>query len=540
MQSNGGYVPSSRADAQAHRLLLSGPTAAVTGTVALGARYGIGGLISLDMGGTSLDVCLVRDGVVPVTRMQSVDDHPVLCSAVEIVTAGAAGGSIAYTDQTGRLHVGPESSGARPGPAAYGLGGQRATVTDAHVATGILPADLDLAGGLKLDAAAARAAVRRLADALALAEDETALGIVAITCAHVTATIGAYRSSAASTPAITRLSRSGARARCTPGLYCASSSSAAPSSPPIPGSSPRPGWSPRTCGSTSRAPSCAGTSPRQCVSSAAGSTPPPAAAGQLRTDGVRRVPDPGHGEPRLPLPRPGLRPPRDVPRITRRARRLPPAVPGPPPAHLRLRRPCRAGGDRHGPAVGIRRLRPPRAGPAAAGSRTPVRAALLGKAPARLPGGPGARICRSTSAIGCARATACWARRSSTRWTPPRWCWTARRPTSTSLAACGSEERTGDRRRGCAQVRARPGGSIRSPSNCCTRPWTPRHARWGRCSSTPATARSSARWTTSAARSSVPTATSWRRPTSYRRSSGAMSLVVKSIIEPVGCRVPSR
>ena len=189
MQSNGGYVPSSRADAQAHRLLLSGPTAAVTGTLALGARYGIGGLISLDMGGTSLDVCLVHDGVVPVTRMQSVDDHPVLCSAVEIVTAGAAGGSIAYTDQAGRLHVGPESSGARPGPAAYGLGGQQATVTDAHVATGILPADLDLADGLKLDAAAARAAVRRLADALAMAEDETALGIIAITCAHVTATI---------------------------------------------------------------------------------------------------------------------------------------------------------------------------------------------------------------------------------------------------------------------------------------------------------------------------------------------------------------
>lgn len=189
MQSNGGYVPSSRADAEAHRLLLSGPTAAVTGTLGLGARYGIGGLISLDMGGTSLDVCLVREGTAPMTRVQSVDNHPVLCSAVEIVTAGAAGGSIAYTDRTGRLHVGPESSGARPGPAAYGLGGQAATVTDAHVATGILPADLALADGLKLDADAARSAVRRLAAALAIAEDETALGIIAITCAHVTATI---------------------------------------------------------------------------------------------------------------------------------------------------------------------------------------------------------------------------------------------------------------------------------------------------------------------------------------------------------------
>ena len=189
MQSNGGYVPSSRADAEAHRLLLSGPTAAVTGTLALGARYGLGRLISLDMGGTSLDVCLVRDGAVPVTRVQSVDHHPVLCSAVEIVTAGAAGGSIAHTDPAGRLHVGPRSAGARPGPAAYGLGGQDATVTDAHVAAGILPADLDLADGLKLDRTAARGAVRRLADALAMAEDDTALGVIAITSAHVTATI---------------------------------------------------------------------------------------------------------------------------------------------------------------------------------------------------------------------------------------------------------------------------------------------------------------------------------------------------------------
>jgi N-methylhydantoinase A len=189
MQSNGGYVPSARADAQAHRLLLSGPTAAVTGTVALGARYGLDGLISLDMGGTSLDVCLVRNGAVPITRVQSVDHHPVLCSAVEVVTAGAAGGSIAHTDATGRLHVGPLSAGARPGPAAYGLGGEEATVTDAHVAAGLLPADLDLADDLHLDAAAARKAVGRLADALAMSADETALGIIAITTAHVTATI---------------------------------------------------------------------------------------------------------------------------------------------------------------------------------------------------------------------------------------------------------------------------------------------------------------------------------------------------------------
>lgn len=189
MQSNGGCVPGTRAGREAHRLLVSGPTAGVTGAVALGARYGLGRLISLDMGGTSLDVCLVRDGVLPLTRLQVVQGNPVLCSSVEIVTAGAGGGSIAHADRTGRLRVGPQSAGATPGPAAYGLGGKEATVTDAHVVAGTLPASLELAGGLRLDAEAAREAVGRLADALGLGVDEAARGVVAVTAAQVMAVL---------------------------------------------------------------------------------------------------------------------------------------------------------------------------------------------------------------------------------------------------------------------------------------------------------------------------------------------------------------
>ncbi|HVM20838.1 MAG TPA: hydantoinase/oxoprolinase family protein [Egibacteraceae bacterium] len=185
MQSNGGSVPAERADAEAHRLLLSGPTAGVAGTVALGARYGLNQLISLDMGGTSLDVCLIRDGQPPVTTLEEVDCHPILAPSVDVVTVGAGGGSIASVDVTGRLRVGPHSAGAVPGPAAYGRGGKDATLTDAHVVTGVLGGGLPLAGRLELDADASREAVGRIADRLQLDVEAAGEGIIAVAMAHV-------------------------------------------------------------------------------------------------------------------------------------------------------------------------------------------------------------------------------------------------------------------------------------------------------------------------------------------------------------------
>jgi N-methylhydantoinase A len=186
MQSNGGCVPAERAEEQAHRLILSGPAAGVAGAVAIGARYGIRQLVSLDMGGTSLDVCLVPDGVPPVTPTQLAEDNLILCPSVDIVTAGAGGGSIAHVDRAGRLRIGPESAGAVPGPAAYGAGGDRPTLTDAHVVAGTLPASLPLAGQLTLDAAAATAAVARAGGQLGLPAGDAADGMVRLAVAQMT------------------------------------------------------------------------------------------------------------------------------------------------------------------------------------------------------------------------------------------------------------------------------------------------------------------------------------------------------------------
>jgi len=189
MQSNGGCLPAERAEGEAHRLVLSGPAAGVAGAVALGGSYGLRRLVSLDMGGTSLDVCLVSDGVPPVTPTQQVGDDPILCPSVDIVTAGAGGGSIAWVDRAGRLRIGPQSAGASPGPAAFGQGGDRSTVTDAHVVAGTLPADAPLAGGLTLDTGAARRAVAETGGQLGLGAEDTADGIVQVAVAQMTAAL---------------------------------------------------------------------------------------------------------------------------------------------------------------------------------------------------------------------------------------------------------------------------------------------------------------------------------------------------------------
>ena len=185
MQSNGGSVPAERADREAHRLIHSGPAAGVTGAVALGTRYGLDRLISLDMGGTSLDVCLVRDGVLPITPLRVIEDQPILAPTVDVVAVGAGGGSIARVDAAGSLKVGPQSAGADPGPAAYGLGGTEPTVTDAHVVVGTLGEETPLAGRLTLEVAAARGAVSRVGAPLGLDTDEAAEGIIAVATAHL-------------------------------------------------------------------------------------------------------------------------------------------------------------------------------------------------------------------------------------------------------------------------------------------------------------------------------------------------------------------
>lgn len=184
MQSNGGSVPAARADADAHRLILSGPAGGVTGLIDISRRHGLDKTISLDMGGTSTDVCLVRDGMAPMATSQRIADHELLASTVDIHTIGAGGGSIAWVDPTGRLRVGPQSAKAVPGPASYGRGGTEPTLTDAHVVLGTL-GSVALASDMVLDRDAAERALRTVGEQIGRGPVETAEAIIAISVAHM-------------------------------------------------------------------------------------------------------------------------------------------------------------------------------------------------------------------------------------------------------------------------------------------------------------------------------------------------------------------
>ena len=189
MQSNGGGVPAARAAAEAHKLLVSGPAAGVAGAVSLGKATGRTHLLSLDIGGTSADVCLIRDGEASVVPMRHIDSHPIQAPSLDIHSAGAGGGSIVDIDRSGSLKVGPRSAGADPGPAAYGLGGGSATLTDAHLVAGTLGVRTALGGSLTLEREAALDAIGRAGRQLGLSTSATAEGVVAIANAHLEAAL---------------------------------------------------------------------------------------------------------------------------------------------------------------------------------------------------------------------------------------------------------------------------------------------------------------------------------------------------------------
>jgi len=138
MQSNGGAVTPGAVRRVPVNTFFSGPAGGVVGCVGLGAELGIGNLITFDMGGTSTDVCLIRDGEPAKKDLREIAGFPVRTRAIDIHTIGAGGGSIAWVDAGGLLKVGPQSAGAYPGPAAYGRGGKGPTVTDANVVLGRL------------------------------------------------------------------------------------------------------------------------------------------------------------------------------------------------------------------------------------------------------------------------------------------------------------------------------------------------------------------------------------------------------------------
>ena len=179
MQSNGGVAGTAAIRTAPALTALSGPAAGVVGACDVAGACGIKDIITVDIGGTSADICLIRDGVVGLTQSGKVGDWPLSLPMVDMVTIGAGGGSIAQVaDET--LAVGPHSAGARPGPAAYGHGGTQATVTDAHVALGHLPVSL-LGGEMSLDQEAALKVVDdNVAGPLGLKRHDAARGILAI------------------------------------------------------------------------------------------------------------------------------------------------------------------------------------------------------------------------------------------------------------------------------------------------------------------------------------------------------------------------
>ncbi len=179
VRSDGGLMSVARASDSPVHTMLSGPAGGVSGAAVLAGLAGHPDALGFDMGGTSTDVSLIRDGKPAISRQTTLGTYPIKVPSVEVHSVGAGGGSVAHVPMTGALRVGPESAGAVPGPACYGRGGDSPTVTDANVVLGRLPPSL-LGGDMALDAEAAGEAVGKIGRALGLGLHQAAQGILDI------------------------------------------------------------------------------------------------------------------------------------------------------------------------------------------------------------------------------------------------------------------------------------------------------------------------------------------------------------------------
>nr|WP_238717427.1 hydantoinase/oxoprolinase family protein [Natronorubrum halophilum] len=180
VRSDGGLMSSKAAKERPVELALSGPSGGVVGAATIASKKGVPDVLTLDMGGTSTDVSLVEDGTPETTRQTKVGYREFKSRSVDVNTVGAGGGSIARVQLSGSLQVGPESSGADPGPACYGLGGDEPTVTDANVVLGRIPPGVQLGGRMELDREAAHDAVATVADERGTSVEEAAQAILDI------------------------------------------------------------------------------------------------------------------------------------------------------------------------------------------------------------------------------------------------------------------------------------------------------------------------------------------------------------------------
>ena len=184
LRSDGGLASAKASSDSPVNLLMSGPAGGVSGAIWIAKQAGFENLMTFDMGGTSTDVSLVKDGVAAQSRETSVGDVTVRASSVDVRTVGAGGGSIAHVPElTGALRVGPQSAGATPGPAAYDKGGIEPTVTDANVVLGYIPSEHVALGGdedWKIRKDLAEKSIKPIAKSLGLSLKQAAAGIIDI------------------------------------------------------------------------------------------------------------------------------------------------------------------------------------------------------------------------------------------------------------------------------------------------------------------------------------------------------------------------
>ena len=186
MQSNGGVIASRTARSLPVRTVMSGPAGGVVGAQFIANCMGLSDVATIDIGGTSSDMGVISDGLARTVDQSAVEGWPIMAPTIEILAIGAGGGSIAWVDAGGALRVGPQSAGARPGPACYGLGGSEATVSDACVTLNRLNPDYFLAGEMTLDRDAAERAIRaRVAEALGMDIADAAEGILRVVTANM-------------------------------------------------------------------------------------------------------------------------------------------------------------------------------------------------------------------------------------------------------------------------------------------------------------------------------------------------------------------
>jgi len=180
VRSDGGAMSTEAVAERPIQIALSGPSGGVTGSAYLAREIGVPDILTFDMGGTSTDVSLCRDGETPVRRDIQLGYFQFKSPAVDVHSVGAGGGSIAFVSASGALQVGPASAGADPGPASYGRGGEEPTVTDANVVLHRIPPGVALGGTLKMDGEAARKAVGKVAERLGMGVEEAAGAILEI------------------------------------------------------------------------------------------------------------------------------------------------------------------------------------------------------------------------------------------------------------------------------------------------------------------------------------------------------------------------